>query len=303
MTMHPRTSIDVFQRRALRRGLTLMELVVVLVILIALAGVVLPMLPSFLTKTHDSVTTTNISEVSKTIQEFFNANLAYPDQFDSLIDSAGNMYAGLIFNSNNPVSQNTFTPVGTVATTGSNGQGLYTGTLSAGQAQSLYYGGFRNLMVMSPSTASPPAFGATFPNPGGAGPYVGLPGQTGAMTPIPTPSSGGGGPTVLFADNNYISQKLNVFPPASDPNCNYVVVGLGPYCTLVGARVLGLTDAPLAFGEHSYEQPLVAYARYLCVFRVYQDGSRCEFVGAAHDDATGLGTFNMHAQEYYQTTN
>jgi len=289
---------------AVRRGLTLMELVVVMVILIALAGLVLPLLPSLLTKAHDSVTTTNISEVGKTIEGFFNANLAYPDQFDSLVDASGAMYTGLIFNSLNPVSQNTFTVVGNVATTTtSSGQPLYTGALSAGQAQSLYLGGFRNLMVMSTSTTSPPAFGATFPNPGGAGPYVGMPGTTGAMTPIPTPASGSGGPTVLFADNNYISQKLNVFPPASDPNCNYVVVGLGPYCTLVGARTLGLTDAPLAFGEHNYEQPLVAYARYLCVFRVYSDGSRCEFVGAAHDDATGLGTFNMHAQEYYETTN
>lgn len=282
-----------------------MELVVVMVILIALAGLALPLLPSLLTKTHDSVTTTNISEVGKTIEGYFNANLAYPDQFDSLVDASGNMYAGLIFNSSNPVSQNTFTPVGSVATTGPSGQGLYTGALSAGQAQSLYLGGFRNLMVMNTSTTSPPPFSATFPNPSGSGPYVGLPGQTGAMTPIPTPSSGSGGPTVLFADNNYVFQKLNL-PPTLDGNnnpCNYVVFGLGPYCTLIGARVMGLTDAPLAFGEHNYEQPQVAYARYLCVFRVYQDGTRCEFVGAAHDDATGLGTFNMHAQEYYQTTN
>ena len=107
---------------------------------------------------------------------------------------------------------------------------------------------------------------------------------------------------VLFADNNDVAQKLNVSPPKDGSGnyiaCNYVVVGLGPYCTLLGARTLGITDAPLALGEHNYERPLVSYARYLCMFRVYHGGSRGEFVGAAHDGATGLGTFNMHAQEY-----
>ena len=53
-----------------RRGLTLMELVVVLVILIAVASILLPMLPMLLTKTHDAVTTTNIGEVDKSISGY-----------------------------------------------------------------------------------------------------------------------------------------------------------------------------------------------------------------------------------------
>jgi hypothetical protein len=112
-------------------------------------------------------------------------------------------------------------------------------------------------------------------------------------------------PGVLFADNNYVYQRLNIAPKLDSNGipCNYVVFGLGPYTTIVGARSFGIFDAPVSFGEHSFEQPIAAYARYLCVFRVYSDGSRCEFVGAAHDDATGLGTYDMHMQEYYQTTN
>jgi type II secretory pathway pseudopilin PulG len=294
-----------------RRALTLMELVVVLVILIAVAGVVLPMLPSFLTKTHDAVTTTNISEVDKAIGGFFAANLAYPDLFDSLVDSSGNMYAGLLFNSKNPVSQASFTVVGNVASnTTAAGQPIFVQALSAGQSQSLYYGGIKNLMLMQTSSVSPPtAFNATFPNPPGAASgaslYLGLPGTAGVSVPIPAPSSSSAGPSVLFADNNYVFQKLNIQPTtdASGNLCNYVVFGLGPYCTLVGAKSFGIIDAPVAFGEHSYEQPIVSYARYLCVFRVYTDGTRCEFVGACHDDATGFGTFDMHVQEYYQTTN
>ena len=80
---------------------------------------------------------------------------------------------------------------------------------------------------------------------------------------------------VLFADNNYIFQRLNIAPKVdSNGNpCNYVVLGLGPYCTIVGARSFGMFDAPVAFGEHSFEQPIVSYSRYLCVFRVYSDGT------------------------------
>ena len=59
-------------------------------------------------------------------------------------------------------------------------------------------------------------------------------------------------------------------------------------------------DAPLSFGEHQSEQPNNSYARYLCVFRVFTDGStRAQLVGVTHSDATGLGTLNMHVQEFY----
>ena len=289
--------------RISRSGLTLIELVVVLVILIAVAGVLLPMLPAFLTKTHDAVTTTNIAEVDKAVTGFLSTNLGYPNLVDSLVDGAGNMYAGMLFNPLNPNSANTFTPVGTVAVTGNGGQAIYGPVpLSPGQAQSLIQGGITQLMVMSTSQVSPPAFNATFPTTtsGQAGAYPGLPGTTGATVTI----TSAGGQNVLMADNNYVFQKLNI-QPTTDTNgtvCNYVVFGLGPYCKLVGSRSFGIFDAPVAFGEHYFEQPQVAYARYLLVFRVYQDGTRCEFVASSHDDATGLGTFDMHMQEYYNQT-
>lgn len=272
-------------------GLTLMELVVVLVILIALAGVLLPMLPSFLTKTHDSVTTTNITEVDKAITGFLSTNLAYPDQFDSLIDTKGAMYTGAVFNAANPFNPTgtaalTFTPSGnnTPGSVGTNA--FYLAAPLGSELQSLTVGGILNLVLMNPA-----------PTDATATAYTGLP---------PTGLQAVGSFTqLLFADNDYIYQKLNIAPKLdSNGNpCNYVVFGLGPYCTIVGSRSFGIFDAPVAFGEHSFEQPSHSYARMLCVFRVYQDGSRCEFVGSAHPDPTGLGTYDMHMQEYYQTTN
>jgi type II secretory pathway pseudopilin PulG len=274
-----------------RRGLTLMELVVVMVILIAVAGTALQMLPSFLTKTHDSVTTTNIAEVNKAVMSYLSTNLGYPDQFDSIIDTGGAMYMGAVFN-----TANTFNPTGTAQlnftpsgnkTAGSVGtSAFYLAKPLGNELASMTTGGILNLVQMNPTPTD-----ATF------NAYVGLP---------PTGLQAVGGYTqLLFADNDYVYQKLNMAPKLdSNGNpCNYVVLGLGPYCTIVGSRSFGLFDAPAAFGEHFFEQPSHSYARMLCVFRVYQDGSRCEFVGSAHPDPTGLGTMDMHTQEYYQTTN
>ena len=70
--------------RRRRRGLTLMELVVVMVILIALAGILLPLFPSMLTRAHTSSTATNISEANKAVQLYYNMYSAYPNNLDNI---------------------------------------------------------------------------------------------------------------------------------------------------------------------------------------------------------------------------
>src|SRR3569623_1396386 len=109
-----------------RRGLTLMELLVVVVILIALGTILIPMLPNMLQKAHIAQTATNIQEIDKAIQSYQTANLRYPDYFDSLIDSSGNKYSGgacmsATFTNSSGVSASSFT----------------VGTLTQGQADSL----------------------------------------------------------------------------------------------------------------------------------------------------------------------
>jgi type II secretory pathway pseudopilin PulG len=259
-----------------RQGLTLLELLVVMVILIALGGIVLSMLPNFLTKTHDATTVTNIAEVNKAMMGFLSTNLSYPDQFDSIVDNTGAIYSKAIFGAA------TYTP-----TTGGGDSPVFTlSSLSQGQANSLTAGGINNLMVMKSATTN-----ATFDA------YLGLPTTTGAMTPVTASTK------VMVVADNYVYQKLNM-PQRTDSQGNlasYVMFGLGQYCTIVGSTSFGIFEAPISFGEHTQEQPTNSYARLLCVFRVYNDGARAEFVGCAHPDATGLGTADMHMQEYYQT--
>ena len=130
-------------------GLTLVELLVVLVILIAVAGVVVPMLPNLLTRGHDAAVATNIAEVEKALTGFFTANLAYPDQFDTCMDTSGKIYQGMIWAANNPngFGNLTFTPVTGTGVPAENGTTAFTAsTLQAGEDFSLKFGGITELV-------------------------------------------------------------------------------------------------------------------------------------------------------------
>src|SRR5687767_2231172 len=76
-------------RCSLRRGLTLIELVVVMVILAAVAGIVLPLLPNMIARAHPTPCATNACEISKAIQTHEGLFLQYPDAFDSLTEPSG----------------------------------------------------------------------------------------------------------------------------------------------------------------------------------------------------------------------
>ena len=69
-----------------RLGLTLMELVVVMVILMALAAIVLPLFPSMIERAHRASQGTNDSEIAKAIQMYQSLNGVYPDGYDLLTD-------------------------------------------------------------------------------------------------------------------------------------------------------------------------------------------------------------------------
>jgi prepilin-type N-terminal cleavage/methylation domain-containing protein len=74
-----------------RRGLTLIELVVVLTILIALAGLLVPMLPSMLTRAHTSSCSTNMGETTKAINLYQALYSGYPSTWDALTDGQGTL--------------------------------------------------------------------------------------------------------------------------------------------------------------------------------------------------------------------
>lgn len=73
---------------SIRRGLTLIELTVVLLILAATAGVLVPRLVGYSGRAHGASGSSNIQEVSKAIALFEANTGAQPDGWDSLLQGA-----------------------------------------------------------------------------------------------------------------------------------------------------------------------------------------------------------------------
>lgn len=76
------------KNKAARGGFTLIELIVVLMILVGLAGMVIPAVTDMVTRTHTSTASGNIGEVANAIARYETQYLQYPNNFDSLMDTA-----------------------------------------------------------------------------------------------------------------------------------------------------------------------------------------------------------------------
>src|SRR6056297_480753 len=77
------------RKRVNRFGLTLIELVIVLAILAALAGLVLPLAGNYLEKAHAGAAASNFKEVSKLLQQYNTVTRLFPDRLDSLQTTPG----------------------------------------------------------------------------------------------------------------------------------------------------------------------------------------------------------------------
>lgn len=245
-----------------KHAFTVLELVIVLVVLAALAGIVVGLFPSLLRKTHAAVATTNLSELSKSLQVFATMNLKQPSRLDSLIEGgATTPYAALPFDATALVYFNPRVP-------------------TASEAQALQRSGITEVIhgvAFTPGTHS-----ATF--------------DYGAAVEAISASS-----PLLFIDSPigraHLQEVMNIEPGVT-PVGTYVMFGLGPRSTVVGNSNGGIAEAPVHFGEDDAGNPAKVYSRYLLVYRV--DGERAKYVGvtAAHDD--GLANANSHLAELYE---
>jgi len=91
MLPHPLLAFWAFEKETLmmanrqnRPGLTLLELIVVLVILVAVAGIVIPLLPDAVLRSHTAVGATNTTEVDRIVQLYQRVYSAYPNDLDNL---------------------------------------------------------------------------------------------------------------------------------------------------------------------------------------------------------------------------
>lgn len=266
----------VIRRRGVtRQGLTLMELVVVMVVLVALATILVSRMAGVVTQAHTSTSATNISEISKAIQLYEAQHLGYPSGLDSLVT---NLSSGTL--------ASYIAGGGTDLTTVALDNGSSTG--GAGTLGALRSAGIASVtpMVENPGPQTP-AWSPTF------FPYI----AAALAAGVPAP--------VALTDGNVLA-GLNGIAAAREFNApstaQYVLLGVGPYSKL--SRVM--QEAPVHFNDSPDGAPTLAYARYVVVFQV-TDGAgqsldRALLVGVVgiHDDqVAGLGD---HMQEYFNTT-
>jgi len=254
------------------RGLTLLELVVVMVILIALAGLLVPLLPQMLGKAHSATHSTNIGELNKVWEMYHVTNRGYPTDLDSLVvDGGTTVYSKLPQPTTSPYSATTVSDLATAIGTATSA------TVSAADVmERLSEAGITSVLAMNASATS-----ATFD------PYVYATGST-----TPTVTSIASTTPLCQINATEVNTKLN-----GNASGVYVVFGVGGRCSAVGRG--GMTSAPVHFSDESGENanPANQYHRYGVVFNVAVDPA--EFVGAVAFHEDGISGAAEGIAEYY----
>jgi type II secretory pathway pseudopilin PulG len=259
-----------------RKGLTLIELTVVLAVLIATAGLLIPTLANMLTRAHTATCSTNIGEVAKALEEYQLLYSCYPNNLDSLVDGSGTMITYLANGSALPASQG---GPGTNPGGGQFAQIPMSSTISTALANA----GITSVQTMA-TTPNDPTFDY-YSSTTTAGSAVAVASATNLVSL-----------NVTSSNTTALVQKLNLSTTGT-----YIALGIGPRCSMIGKTML---SAPVHFGDTPVLNPEYGYQRLVGIFEV-ADTTVSTFntavlvaVGPIHDD--GLGNIDDELQNWYQ---
>jgi prepilin-type N-terminal cleavage/methylation domain-containing protein len=259
-----------WRRRPRSRGLTLIELVVVLVVLVALAGILVPLFPGMIQRSHGASGADSVTEILKTVQLHQALYGGYPDGLDSLIAT-------------NEADELVLAP--TLQTPG----GVLVGPFDTDEvAPALQKAGIKTSykMLYDPLNATFAAHdGGTFN----------------------VQHVGGGGKFIALSDDAAISLGLSPTVNSPDPIVaanskilSYVVFGLGNQSTAIGKT---MADAPVRFLADG-KSPSDVYARWLLVFEIPRDpAGSARLAAVIGTDATAVKGLSGHLNSYYQSAN
>jgi prepilin-type N-terminal cleavage/methylation domain-containing protein len=255
------------RRRSPRRGLTLLELIVVLAILVALSGLVIPLVQGLGYQTNASTNAALVGDVNRSVGTFQTRFDKYPNDWDSLLNSSNTLFSKLHPN-----------------LVGANPVILQTAELSATQAESLKAMGICQLRDHEESATLPPN-------------------TTGNVTRTVADATAVYTPVVAFLNKapltSTAAQTGDLFTAkelsGTDPANDYVVFGLGTATTIRGSV---MTDAPMVHGS----DPSRYYSRVLCVFMVPASGTSvgfpAKYVGCFLPDGSSL---RSNLERYHNT--
>lgn len=252
----------VFPRPA---GLTLLELLVVLTILIALSGIVVATLPGLLRQTQLTASATNLQEIDAGIRRSQLMNRgSIGDRFDSLIASTGNLngvlaeYTGLA-------------------------DEISAVSLTAEDVAALAQIGVTELV---PADKSPQ--NVTFDSHQQPSVKISASSKVAAIRSDLSP---------------VVARALwNMEPPADG---ELLVFGLGSQCSLVGRSTTAVfAEAPLYLSDQPTGGPQTTYARFLVVVELKRESSRrssARYIGPVVASTKGLQGLSGQLEDFYAT--
>lgn len=264
--------------RAGRRGLTLIELVVVLTILTALGGLLVPVIGNMIARTHFAKCSVTIPDITRQISRSFTSDLRYPNRWDSLIDATDgtSLYSDL--------------PGGSTV----NGE-LATIDLTADQADGLAAVGITQVIDLEPTVAN----GGTAED------------ATWSVSNTANVRTLADGETVAVlnkAGNSVGSLNLKRhFGPDGiegttddDATVEYIIFGIGNNSTAVGPSGL-FVESPTHFGGEDAMNPIDVYQRYCVIFSIDGDGAVL-FEAACSIHPDGFDGAEAHVIGFYEET-
>jgi len=283
---------------ARQAGMTLIELTVVLLVLVGLAGLMIPYVSGFVGKTHDATGSSNIAGVGNAITRFETEFGSYPENMDSLILGAG-ATGGLVIDYSmcDVMNMGTctdmgaygITPVDLTAVNASNDSAL----ANAEVCGSLAKAGITSVVDMAASSVA--GFNATFSNSAGV---VGI-----ANSMMNTCNMAGAGGTVAEIAAANVADGLGI----DTTDKRYVIFGVGQSSELLGKT---MQEAPVHFAKNADMNASQAYNRFGAIFEVDRDintalasadAMRAKYVGTVMLMSKVVG-LQEELGNYYQTT-
>ncbi len=253
-------------RRANQHGLTLIELVVVLAVLVALAGLIVTNFPGIISRAHTATCSTTTSDLDKTMQYSFTTSLKYPSGYDSLLNDDGSALFEQLPGWKEGVSDA--------------GGALAYGTVTVDQAKALAAIGVTYSYNLKTNASD----------------------ATWTVTDTLTASNSFAGAAAAVPAAIVTPTIAKGIWPNLDTNGapTFVAFGVGSYCTAVGPGKL-LQEAPTHTGDDADMDPTSNYQRFAVVFEITtgDEGPVANYVGAAaiHDD--GLASTEAEVAEYH----
>jgi len=257
---------------ALRRGLTLIELVVVIAILAVLAAMVVPRLDFLKTQSEHASSASTQADLGAMIQTF-KASSGYYPTLDLLVDDSGTLYSKL-------QSQTTgaFLEPWTVPAAGGPPNGSWYRSITEGGFRNGYRHSTTATNASSSGTAPADIFNqaatgslvlATIKSTGGDASQLGNAIRMAIYPGIATYVPGSDGPDNLPGTTDDVAATTTTTGAGEVPaDKKLVVMGIGPRTSLLSKVMVSAPTSAMTVDDAA-----ATYCRYLAVFEVNQNGN------------------------------